>query len=308
MTTHASPANAATDLNTFLAGVHEAAEQDLASPVEVVDLRAIPDDIGKLPFGKNQAGSYVWRKIADAAVVVTDLKASTAVSYSKQDRVGARLYEASTGGCVNVLNRFSPGFVDIQGDGVFAIFTGDRFLERALCAAVSLNTFGQNLRQTLAKELGDDVREMRESGLRIGADRGALLVKRIGVRGTHNEPVWAGKPVNFATKCAQEADAGQVVVTARFFGDFKDNEFVRYSCGCVDGENRSEAGPLWERVTVPELGERHSSACRLRSAWCHQHGDEFARAILSGEKRRRGLNTGSLKKWREPEETRNDLE
>jgi len=275
----------------------EAAQDDLTTAVEIKPTRTFPA-IADLPLEKNRDGKYVWRKLEDAAVVLTDLKSSTAVSYSKQDRIGARLYQASTGGCSRVLQDFAPDFVDIQGDGLFAIFCGDRNIERAMCAAVTLNSFGKRLRSMLKEQFGDDVPEMKDSGLKVGADRGILLVKKIGVRGDHNEPVWAGKPVNYAAKCAQAADAGSILVTSRFFKDFLDNQYVRYSCGCVNGAPGDGASPLWLKSTIDALGE-DGNVRELESSWCKHCGTKFARAILKGEKDR-GLNTGELKKWREP--------
>jgi hypothetical protein len=42
--------------------------------------------IGTLPLEKSQDGKHRWRKLADVSVVATDLKSSTAVSYSLDDQ------------------------------------------------------------------------------------------------------------------------------------------------------------------------------------------------------------------------------
>jgi len=288
------------DIVGYLTGIVEQASDDLSTAVEIEKAGSVPA-VGGLPLEKTAEGKYKWHRIDDVSVVATDLKASTAVSYSKQDRVGARLYQASTGNCARVLQQFTPSFVDIQGDGLFAIFSGERHAERAMTATVSLNSFGQRLALLLKEQLGDDVPEMQESGLKVGADRGTLLVKRIGVRGEHNEPVWAGKPVNYATKCAQEAEAGRVIATSRFFNGFRDNEYVRWTCGCKNGVPAGEVVPLWRKVTVDALGEQHQNCRELVSRWCENCGNDFAASILAGEKDR-GLNTGQLKKWREDPE------
>jgi class 3 adenylate cyclase len=291
----ARSAATAVDVLALVEDVSSTAEEDLTTPVHVNPARGFPA-ISTLPLEKNKDGKYVWREIAEASVVATDLKGSTSVSYSKQNRVGARLYQASTGGCSRVMQRFAPDFVDIQGDGLFAIFAGDLHAERAMCAAISLNTFGSKLAKLLKVHFGAEVPAMTESGLKIGADTGLLLVKKIGVRGDHNEPVWAGKPVNYASKCASEVDAGAVLVTSRFFKPFLENQFVRYSCGCVGGEQTADIRPLWIRKSVDVLGS-DSEVREVRSTWCQNCGGDFAKAILAG-KRERGLNTGSLPKWR----------
>jgi hypothetical protein len=90
-----------------------------------------------------------------------------------------------------------------------------------------------------------------------------------------------------------------VIVTSRFLKSFRDNEYVRYSCGCNGGEPGGEVGPLWRKVTVDQLGD--DSDCRsLGSPWCKNHGDEYCDAILAGKKDREGLNTGNIPKWRDP--------
>lgn len=298
----ATKAAASVNVVSLIDGLSETAKEDLTTPVEISPAQGMPA-IDTLKLEKNKDGKYVWREIAEASVVATDLKGSTSISYSKQDRVGARLYQASTGGCSRVFQAFAPDFVDIQGDGLFAIFAGERHSERALCAAISLNAFGQRLKEMLSDEFGEAVPQMKESGLKIGADTGLLLVKKIGVRGDHNEPVWAGKPVNYASKCAQEAEAGRVLVTAKFFRPFLDNQYVRYSCGCNGGEPGGGVSPLWERQVLETLGEQDRDVRELKSAWCANCGTEFARAILRGDTEREGLNTGGTPKWREPEPT-----
>jgi class 3 adenylate cyclase len=284
------------------------AKTDLETAVKIEETRVFPD-VANLPLEKNRDGVYVWKKITDVSVVATDLKSSTAVSYSKQARIGARLYQAATGNCSKVLQPFTPDFVDIQGDGLFAVFAGDDHHERAICAAISLNSLGTKLAVLLREQLGEDVPEMKESGLRIGADRGVLLGKKIGVRGSHNEPVWAGKPVNYATKCAQAADPGQIVVTARFFQDLRQNEYVRYTCGCCAGVPGQGVVPLWQKTTVESIGGEKKNAREMSGTWCSNCGAEFCRGILRGETERLGLDTGALPKWRpKPEEPTGDKE
>ena len=291
------------DIVSILNNLADDAEADLSTAVSIESTRTFPSVAG-LPLEQNSEGKYVWKEITDVSVVATDLKSSTAVSYGKQDRVGARLYQASTGNCAKVLKPFAPDFVDIQGDGMFAIFAGDKHNERAICAAISLNTFGLRLRRMLADQFGEAVPEMKDSGLRIGADRGLLLAKKVGVRGDHNEVVWAGKPVNYATKCAQAAEAGQVIVTSRFFRDLRENQYVRWSCGHVGGE-LGEVGALWRRLTVEGLGQ-DQDARSIGSPWCEHCGTKFCRAILRGETER-GLNTGQLPKWKpDPEGEQTD--
>lgn len=274
----------------FLEELKEATEEHLTRSIDIVPAKVFPDP-GTLPLMGPS-----WRKIEDTVVVAADLKGSTAISYSKQDRVGARLYEASTGGCVKVVNEFEPSFVDIQGDGIFAIFHGDLAHERAIACAFTLKSFStQSLTPLLAKFLGDAAPEVGESGLKIGVADGTLLAKRVGVRGEHNESVWAGRPVNFATKCAGAADRHDIIITKRAFERVEGNDYIAFSCGCQSGEEVQEPGPLWADFEVETLGE-HSEALIFpgASAWCVNHGNDFCAAITAGEGSRDDIDRSAL--------------
>lgn len=273
-------------INDYLGQIMEQAEDDLTTSVTIEQATSFPTP-SKLYLEKP-----VWKKIDDAVVVATDLKGSTKISYSKQDRVGARVYQASTGNCARIFERFDAQFVDIQGDGLFGIFHGELAVERAIACAFTLKSFStRDLARLIEAHLGADVPEGFETGLKIGVGAGTILAKRIGVRGEHNEPVWAGKPVNYATKCAQAAEAHEIILTGRYFELVGGNDYVRYSCGCdvvrqgdeivrVIGTN---PGPLWSEIEVETLGE-HSACLNFpgRSSWCEHHGDDFCAAIEAG--------------------------
>jgi class 3 adenylate cyclase len=242
----------------------------------------------------------LWKRIEDTVVVATDLKGSTRISYSKQDRVGARVYQASSGHCARIFQHFDADFVDIQGDGLFAIFHGEHAVGRATAAAFTLKSFSTSaLARLIDEHLGKDLPEGYETGLKVGIDTGVLLAKRIGVRGDHNEPVWAGKPVNYATKCAQGADRHEIIVTDRFWNCIKSNDYASYTCGCAGGEASSPA-PMWSETEIKTLGD--DAACKTfssPSSWCVNHGDEFCAAIRSGLTDRADVNRSELPEFRE---------
>ncbi len=183
---------------------------------------------------------------------------------------------------MKMVSKFDPGFVDIQGDGIFALFHGDLAFERAFCAAVTVKTFSERHLMPMIDELFSET--FPDTGFKVGMASGTLAVKKVGVRGT-NEPVWAGKPVNWAWKCAQKADAHQLVATSAVYEKLDPNDYIAWSCGCPGGV----PGPLWEDTEVEKLG-KHAQAKVLLSSWCPTHGDEFCQAILEGEKTREDVN------------------
>lgn len=253
---------------------NDRAKTALQTVVEVIDTDTFPlvsDLYSEVPK---------WYRMRNVVAVSADLKNSTSLSVKdRYAQTSARLYEAATGSAVRLVARFDPQFMDIQGDGIFGLFHGERAFERALCAGITLKTFSERSLEPLIED--QFAKEFPDTGLKVGIASGVLVAKKIGVRGT-NEPVWAGKPVNYAVKCAGHADRHELVATTSVYEKFADNDYVTHSCGCPAG---SIPTALWSDTNVEKLG-KHSSCKLLRTNWCRIHGDEFCAAILDGKKRR----------------------
>jgi len=268
-------------INDFLGELGERANKDLR---EKVDVREVDD----FPEKDEVSSDRIWLRIDDVVAVVADLKNSTALSFKKHPQTSAKLYEAVTGNCTRIVSRFDADFVDIQGDGLFALYHGERAYERALCAGITLKTFGQ--KQLVPAIEGWEQRgdQFPETGLKVGTHSGVLAVKRVGVKSrTHEwkEPVWAGRPVNWAFKCAQRADAHQLVCTQSVYGKFENNDYVTHSCGCGFGDTPSApSNAIWNNIDMQgKLPADKAPTKVLLSSWCVEHGDEFCEAILNGE-------------------------
>jgi class 3 adenylate cyclase len=261
-------------IEEFLNEIAARVADELRRPVDVEDCDVFPgeDDL--------YLEKRTWKRMKDVVVVAADLKGSTKLNFDKYAPTSASLYEALTGNMVRIVESFQPEFVDIQGDGLFALFYGDMRYQRAFCGAVTLKTFSERV---LMPAIEDNMSErFPETGLKLGMSSGILVAKRVGIR-RRNEPVWAGKPVNWAVKCAQSAGAHELVVTQSVFQKLEDNDYVVYSCGCPSGNPTN----LWREATVNTLPEEDGVQCRLlRSNWCVNCGDLFCQAILDGDKQR----------------------
>jgi class 3 adenylate cyclase len=268
------------EVSKILEETGDRAAKELRTPVTIEEVMEFPK-IDDLYVEKRS-----WKKIDDVVVVSADLKGSTRLNFRKYAQTSARLYEAVTGNMVRIVNDFDPEFVDVQGDGLFALYHGQRRYERALCAAITLKSFSElELVPEIEKTMAE---QFPKTGLKVGMAAGILAAKKVGVRGT-NEPVWAGKPVNWATKCAAKADRHELIVTRRVFQKFENNDFVTHSCNCgrdpVTGERVPGLGrpaELWTAAQVETLPEDDIDCKLLRSNWCPNHGDEFCTAILDG--------------------------
>lgn len=265
------------DLQDLLTTVDDAARDELASK-PVVDTNWAGDlDVNTLPIQARR-----WIEVPDLVAVVADMKNSTKMGTGKHAASTASIYQAATGGIVEIFNRFEAGFIQIQGDGAFALFWAEDRYRRAMCAAVTLQSFGGQLTERLEAKWPD----APETGIKVGVASSRILVKRIGTprNPSQQEPVWAGKAVNYAAKAAQGAGRHEIVVTGTVWDAIEKNDYLTVTCGCPDGI----PAQLWENVEIERLPDDEPDAQGrvVRSSWCAIHGEEFCNAILRGEKKR----------------------
>ena len=186
---------------------------------------------------------------------------------------------------MKILNKLGADFVDIQGDGGFGLFWEDARYERALCAAITIHTFSAEFTRQLEKKWP----EAPSTGFKIGIASGPILAKRVGLE-RHlklQEPVWAGRAVNYAAKAAQQTDPELILVTGSVWDAISDNDYLTFSCGCSDDQpDRVAPSLLWEERELEKIPdeERHGQA--LKSKWCMRHGEAFCNAVLAGQSER----------------------
>lgn len=240
-------------------------------------------DVKALPINEPE-----WHSLTDVVCVMSDMKDSTKLDERRKPASTASIYDAGVGGVVTVYEQFDADFVDIQGDGAFALFWGSSRYERALCTAITVKSFST----LFTKRLLAKWPTAPSTGFKVGIANGAVLAKRVGVP-RHldmQEPVWAGKPVNYAAKCAQETEPEYLVITGSVWDAIADNEYLVYSCGCSDGTYTGEFVALWEDIDITRLPDPDTYGRKLRAYWCSNHGNQFCEAVLAGEKVRTDLS------------------
>lgn len=265
------------DLTALLASLDEDAKDvlDTKPTVQAIDDPTLDDLQGP--------DSKTWVKIPQVVAVVADLRNSSQLGTSgRHDTTTARIYEAAVEGAVRCLHDFEANFIDIQGDGGFGLFWGEKAFERAFCAAVTIRTFSESLVEELKSR--DTSGTLPETGYKVGIAVDRVLVKTIGTRReiTEQEAVWPGRAVNHAVKAAQSAEQHQIVVTERFWDYFKNNDYVMLSCGC-NGDEVGEPHDLWHEFEISHIADgSYRDGYMLQSAWCATHGHDYCEAILEG--------------------------
>jgi len=263
------------DVKALLANLDSDAKTELEAKPEVIE-SGHSLDINDLAIKARR-----WHKLKDVVCVVADLKSSTKLGIGKHDTSTARIYQASTGGVVKIFDQFQADFIQIQGDGVFALFWGDKRKERAICSGITIKSFSMDL----VKRLESKWPSLPQTGYKVGVANNRVLVKKVGTprNPAQQEPIWAGKPVNFATKCAQSADRHELVVTGSFWDWVQGNDYLAISCPC--------AGPtpdIWQFKEIEKLpeGDVERQGRVLTSVWCAVHGKDYCNAVMNGSKNR----------------------
>ena len=236
----------------------------------------------------------VWLQIPAVTAVFADLKGSTQLSAASRPKDAAAAYTYFIRAMTVILDRFSSGYIDIQGDGIFGLFSGNGSGFLAASCAITMRTL---VERDVAVRFDNETSTDWKLTAGIGIDQGTLLVRRLGLRGTKQNEVWAGKPVNMAAKLSSLAESNQVVVSDRVFNLYTRSSRLRrraliWSCGC-DGRRRGagldvgigETSDLWTEAPVPsDSGLDFENLHKLDSAWCEVHGPEFCEAIVTGRR------------------------
>lgn len=220
-----------------------------------------------------------WLRLDDVTCVYSDMMRSTQLSVRRDPGAVAKLYELFTSNAVRILNDFDAEYIDVRGDGAFALFTDRAGFYRAFAAAVTIKTFTSAYAAPIVKNSGLEFELASHSGMQFGR----LLVKRIGLRGEMQNEVWAGRPVNVAAKLAAQGDENQLVVSKMVYDRFE-SELIYMSCGCHIENGVHTPGDkvgLWHEVSADSSLFGADTIYALNSNWCTIHGDATCKGILS---------------------------
>lgn len=236
----------------------------------------------------------VWNQIRNVTAIFADLKESTALNADNSPRDAAFAYTYFIRAMAVILERFGADYVDIQGDGIFGLFGGEGSSYYAAACAITMKT---EVARTVSVQFEKDTNVDWKLRAGIGVDVGTLLVRRLGLRGTKQNEVWAGKPVNMASKLSSQADSNQLMVSERVFAKYEKFSELRrrallWSCGCNNGSEGSgldapiaSTSYLWAPESVPnDIGLDFEMLHKLESSWCKIHGPDFCEAIVTGKR------------------------
>jgi len=246
--------------------------------VEKFKIRVFTEEIDEIPNVDDipGEGSAKWLKINNVICVYVDMKNSTKLSASHHAGTTARAYTLFTGTAIRLFKEFGASYIDIKGDGVFALFNQDK-VHAAFASAVTFKTF---IKEEFTPKVANKTQV--DTGVHIGIHQATLLVSKIGLRKSasrgdmHNE-VWAGKTVNMASKLASLSESNEIHVSDKYYSKLKSNKAL-YSCECDDPVL------LWEEVDITNDDKfSFNKAMVLRSVWCKKHGAAYLTEIVNAD-------------------------
>lgn len=85
-----------------------------------------------------------WLRVPDVICVFVDMRGSTQLSASVHDKSTAGAYQLFTATAVRLFDAFGSPYIDVKGDGAFALFNANQ-IHRALAAAVTFRTFANSV-------------------------------------------------------------------------------------------------------------------------------------------------------------------
>ncbi len=249
-------------------------QQIFNAVTRVSEIDSIPDT-PEIPI---QDQSH-WLQIPGVICVYVDMIGSTKLNAADNERTTARIYQLFTGTAVKLFSEFQSPYIDVQGDGVFALFDQSQPY-RALAAAIAFKTFSIEVFVPQVSAITDV-----GIGTHIGMDQSTVLVRKIGLkryrgRTDKQNEVWAGKVVNMASKLASLTSDGDLLCSDRFHSNLHDEKVLK-SCGCDSDGNPGEKVDLWHAVDLSENENfDFEIAYKVGSKWCRKHGNEYCEYIV----------------------------
>ena len=157
-------------LNDVDADVSAQLDQQSELGIQITRQNDVPEE------GPTNRG--VWFEIPDVTAVFADLKDSTGLNTGSEAKDAARAYTYFIRAATVILDRFSARYIDIHGDAIFGLFSGEDSAFLAVASAITLKT---QLEDTVKEYFQKETSTEWKMAAGIGIDSGKLLVRRLGL-------------------------------------------------------------------------------------------------------------------------------
>jgi len=215
-----------------------------------------------------------WDNIPLVICVFIDMLGSTRLSSELRNKTFARTYLFYVETALHLIDEFNPSYINVHGDGVFAIFDKD-YLYTALAAAITFKTFSEEVfTPILSNTIG------KKAGSHIGIDQNTVILGKVSLKRPSKpsirlNEIWAGTPVNMAAKLASLSKSNEILVSDRYFRGLK-NKLNSCLCSCYDKKQ------LWNEKDFSSYKSfDFDIAYGLGIKWCKDHGADCCGRLLT---------------------------
>ncbi|EAI3979821.1 hypothetical protein AB8680_001221 [Campylobacter jejuni] len=147
--------------------------------------------------------------IDNVTCVFVDMENSTKMAIGQIDKA-LNIQIPYIRALVEIFQLYNAKYIDIQGDGGFALFDGNNSKRNGIYTAAIANTlFNKKLNMNI----------------RIGIDCGKVYVKKAGKRG-ENKEIWLGRPVCLASKLCN-IDLNTISCHVRFSSEIFSSDVLK---------------------------------------------------------------------------------
>lgn len=210
----------------------------LAGTYDTYRPRSVPQP-GDLALG-NKAATL------ETTALFIDVRQSSNITNTFRRQTAAKMLKAYFDGAVRIIGSNQGTVVSFNGDGMLALFIGDRRSNNAVKAAMQIRWFVQHILWLKFNSYFEANRKARGARLNFsvgcGLDEGDVFAVRVGIRG-HNDIAWVGRCTNTAAKLSSTLHHPRsIAVTRAVFGR-------------LNASRKLSAGrPMWSTERFDEFG------------------------------------------------------
>ena len=257
---------------SFVKEIFEDIKNNFMEDIEILNKDTIPSE------EQFKIEIQQWIKIKDVVCVYIDLASSTKINIQENQKLAAHIFDSYIKSIVKIFKEYQCKYIDIQGDGCFALFDGVDRINRAIVAAATIKTLLSRNTNYFSKFVSNQLNSTNLS-LRIGIHQGNILAKKAGIRG-ENEVIWLGDAASIASKICNLKNyennnfkSDTIRISDVVYNNIH-NQHLFYSCDC--GEQQK----LWDEHTFVPHFFGISNLYILRANWCEKCGNQFSYNIL----------------------------
>ena len=263
---------------SFVKEIFDDIKNNFLEDIKIIEMENIPnEEYFKLEIQQ-------WIKIKNIVCVYIDLASSTKINIEENQKLAAHIFNSYIKAVVKIFKEYQCKYIDIQGDGGFALFDGDNKVTKAVVSAVTIKTLLSRDTNYLSNFVSDKLKNTNLS-LRVGIHQGSILAKKAGIRG-ENEIVWLGDVVSVASKICNlkfyennQFKSDTIRITETIYQNLT-NKHLTISCGCG-----GEAVDLWKKYIFEKPYFGLNNLYILTTNWCEKCGDDFSYNAINNTKR-----------------------